>query len=185
MTRKEAIDIISKATVYNDEERKALSILVPELNENEWIRKALIKKFEEHLERGYEWEGIPVRRVLDWINNAEFKKDIAEHISGSGAIDDTFEACMLRYLQDAANRSSDEEIIKDTKEYKKQLLSFAEEVLRDKLLADREMNMELQNQQWYPEEWHLQGLRKAIWYAPDGSETKAALENLYEQLKAF
>ena len=122
---------------------------------------------------------------MDWINNAEFKKDIAEHISGSGAIDDTFEACMLRYLQDAANRSSDEEIIKDTKEYKKQLLSFAEEVLRDKLLADREMNMELQNQQWYPEEWHLQGLRKAIWYAPDGSETKAALENLYEQLKAF
>ena len=45
MTREEAIKIVQSATVWTDEERDALAMLIPELaeSEDEKIRKALIK----------------------------------------------------------------------------------------------------------------------------------------------
>ena len=39
---------------------------------------------------------------------------------------DAIESCMLRYLQSAANRNDDSEIIKDTKAYKSELISLIE-----------------------------------------------------------
>ena len=53
--------------------------------------------------------------------NKKEQKPIRDIISG-----DAIESCMLRYLQSAANRNDDIEIIEDTKKYKKELLEIIE-----------------------------------------------------------
>lgn len=58
---------------------KHLEHIFPELgeSEDERIRKALVKLFEEKLEKCYEWkEGIPNRSVLDWLENQKGQKPV-------------------------------------------------------------------------------------------------------------
>ena len=64
---------------------------------------------------------ITARHFAKWGERQKEKKPIRDIVSG-----DAIESCMLRYLQSAANRKDDIEIIEDTKAYKSELISIIE-----------------------------------------------------------
>ena len=71
MTREEAIRIIeSNCSCTDSKLREACAMFIPELKEDkdEKIRKALVKVFEEKVQKSFEWkDGIPNNAVLDWL----------------------------------------------------------------------------------------------------------------------
>lgn len=71
MTREEAIKIVQSATVWTDEERDALAMLIPELaeSEDERIRKELIEQVGEIVPAPYETDdnGIILKSYFDRI----------------------------------------------------------------------------------------------------------------------
>lgn len=141
MTREEAIKEIKMWGIEAPKQRDALETLIPELRigYDEKMRrfvKLILVSTESDAMDFYATNKITRKECTDWLDSLKLKS--STEVASS---DDTFEACMLRYLNDAANRSSDEEIVKDTKEYKKQLLSIAKESLtqelRQKIIDDQ------------------------------------------------
>lgn len=82
-----------------------------------WLSKA---KYEiEHADE------LLIQRQEELRKIRELKKQEQKPICNI-ASDDAIESCMLRYLQSAANRKDDVEIIEDTKNYKSELISIIE-----------------------------------------------------------
>ena len=77
MTRKEALDILMSANVWNDEERTAWEVLVPELaeSEDERIRKELIEAFKAY-DITSSWNGFPVKSILVWLEKQKEQKPV-------------------------------------------------------------------------------------------------------------
>lgn len=93
MTRKEAIDILMSANVWNDEERTAWEVLVPELAESddERIRRKMIDHFKAKTKET--WCNMPVKDIIAYL---EKQKDLDKMIVVSpevwdNAISDAFE----------------------------------------------------------------------------------------------
>jgi len=77
MDRNQAIEIIKRATVYTDEEREALELLVPELaeSEDERIRKKLIQLVNK--ESGWQQEFPSQGQCLAWLEKQGEKAENA------------------------------------------------------------------------------------------------------------
>ena len=74
---------------------------------------------------------VPVNTLIDFLEKSKIVEQDSEDESEKelkefniGPTMDEYEACMLRYLQTAANKKDDEEIIAATKEYKEKLLKL-------------------------------------------------------------
>ena len=85
MTREEAIKTIKLCCPYirrsDCDFETAMRFLIPELreSEDERVRKALVKVFEEKAKRGFEWQdGIPNNTVLAWLEKQKEATCVAE-----------------------------------------------------------------------------------------------------------
>jgi hypothetical protein len=92
------------------------------------------QKEQEHICDSYQFEEGFKTGLEIGLRNQKEQKPIRDIISG-----DAIESCMLRYLQSAANRKDDIEIIEDTKKYKKELLEIIEKEQKPVEWDDDEM----------------------------------------------
>lgn len=154
MTHEEAIKILREAhdnALFSV--RTALETICPELaeSEDERIRKELLevirhcyedggytlctddyKKYLAYLEKQKEQK--PADPFGDTISDAipdnwrtKLSTNDSSNVSELKAENmDAVEACMLRYLQSAANRKEDDEIMEDTRKYKQELIALTQ-----------------------------------------------------------
>ena len=83
MTREEAIKIVQSATVWTDEERDALAMLIPELaeSEDERIRKELVAFFKAmHDSPWHEeyWHDLEIDRILAYLEKQKDEEGYEE-----------------------------------------------------------------------------------------------------------
>ena len=91
---------------------------------------------------------VPVNTLIDFLEKSKIVEQDSEDESEKefkefniGPTMDEYEACMLRYLQTAANKKDDEEIIAATKEYKEKLLKLQPEFTdKQKVWSDEIIN---------------------------------------------
>ena len=76
MTRKEAIDIISKATVYNDEERKALSYSFPNCTKMSGLGKRSLKSSRNILNAAMSGKAFPSEEFWIGLTMLNLKKTL-------------------------------------------------------------------------------------------------------------
>lgn len=84
MNRKEATECIKRFftgidIALSNQTKEAFNTLIPELaeSEDERIRKALVKEFEDRVQRCFEWkDGIPNNAVLDWLKKQKEQKPV-------------------------------------------------------------------------------------------------------------
>lgn len=199
MTREDAIKKIKEAmpTLWK-ETKDAIQILIPELkeNEDERIRKALVKTFEKKLENGFEWTvfGIPNRAVLDWLEkqkDIESKKDkfVDETMEMKDEIDEGFTKFMEKaQKQKPTEWSEEDEKMVDIAEQCATNRDFTFSTIDEqvsflswlKYLRSRALGIH-----WKPTKEQMNKLSFAIkLYIDDLGEAAAKpLEDLYEELK--
>ncbi len=106
----------------------AIDMAFPELveSEDEKFRKYILQVCKECVEandKGLELSMDTTKKLLAYLEKQkEQKQKCTAYLDLSS---NEFEACMLRYLQSAANRKDDLEIMQDTKEYAAQLMEIA------------------------------------------------------------
>lgn len=147
---------------FGDQCYDAIIQIFPELKEDkdEKMRKWLINYFEKINGEIVEEDR---KKIIAYLDKQKEQKPIRDIISG-----DAIESCMLRYLQSAANRKDDIEIIEDTKAYKSELIDIIEKEQK-------------------PAEWSEEFLRlMGITISQDGNQVCVLLgENLAEGIAGF
>lgn len=134
--------------------------MFPELKESK--DKWIIKTLQEYVKnRNCMLNGPTQGEVLAWLEKQKYKERLdrmapiyndrekqKEQNSVRDIVSsDAIESCMLRYLQSAANRNDDIEIIEDTQKYKEELLEIIEKERKPTELCDAEI-MEIRSEEY-------------------------------------
>lgn len=198
MNREEAIEIIKNATVWNDEERAALAILIPELreSEDERIRKWLVDYFGSIKETVWIPRDITCEQILAWLEKQKEQKpaeweDIKDKVnipycSSEPEWSEEDERMFNLVIECIEREERDETITRsEAKKIFSMLKSLRPQPKRNCKDCAMFLNGKCTKPRWKPSEEHLSALL-AIFNDPDniGSQTcQLALTDLYEHLK--